>query len=305
MATCFRSFLLGSLMPLLVSGALLPAPQNITILSTNMKHFLVWSPLTALGEAVKYSVEFQGEYERDYANDSWIPIGECTGISATQCDITEDISATVPYNLRVRAALGTEVSRWATLNGLFNRVTTSLIPPMLNVMADGHHLLVELEHLGPAFEFLVRYWRKGQEDQVYEKVVRDSNTTVHLETMEAGAEYCVKAQTYVEAINRSSNFSQAQCVKATESKAFSVMFAPIFFVAFVVAVFILFLLAWKTCQLCQYSCCPNEGLPDTLKLTESPAGILNYRGEEAEKCDMSVHVQPPDELLRFWIHDAL
>ncbi|KAL8220228.1 UNVERIFIED_CONTAM: hypothetical protein K2H54_041037 [Gekko kuhli] len=185
------------------------------------------------------------------------------------------------------------------------RVPASLIPPMLTVMADGYHLLVELEHLGPAFEFLVLYWRKGQENQVYEKVVRDSNTTVHLETMEAGAEYCVKAQTYVEAINRSSNFSQVQCVTAADSKAFSVIFAPIFFIAFVVAVFILFLLAWKTCQVCQYSCCPNEGLPDTLKLTESPAGILNYRGEEAEKCDMSVHVQPPDELLRFWIHDAL
>lgn len=44
--------------------------------------------------------------------------------------------------------------------------TASLIPPMLTVMADGYHLLVELEHLGPAFEFLVLYWRKGQENQV-------------------------------------------------------------------------------------------------------------------------------------------
>lgn len=64
------------------------------------------------------------EYERDYGNDSWIPIAECTDVSVTQCDITEDISATVPYNLRVRASMGTEASLWATLNGFFNRVTS-------------------------------------------------------------------------------------------------------------------------------------------------------------------------------------
>lgn len=52
----FVSFLLG----LLGEDAPLPAPQNISILSTNMKHFLMWSPVTFQGETVRYSVEFQG-----------------------------------------------------------------------------------------------------------------------------------------------------------------------------------------------------------------------------------------------------
>uniref|UniRef100_A0A670JJX3 Interleukin 20 receptor subunit beta n=2 Tax=Podarcis muralis TaxID=64176 RepID=A0A670JJX3_PODMU len=304
MAICFRSFIF-SLMPLFVSGVLLPAPRNITILSTNMKHFLVWSPVMVPGAAVKYSVEFQGEYERDYANDSWIPIGECTGISVTQCDITEDISATVPYDLRVRAGVGTQASHWATLSSFFNRVTTSLIPPMLTVTADGYHLLVELERLGPAFEFWIYYWKKGQGHKVYRKVVKDSSTTLHMDTMEAGTEYCVKAQTYVEAINRSSNFSQVQCVRAEAGKAILVTFAPLFLVISVVTLLALLWVAWKTCQICQYSCCPNESLPDTLKVTESPARLLNYRGEETERCDESVQVLPPEELLRLWIHETL
>ncbi|XP_062996042.1 interleukin-20 receptor subunit beta [Elgaria multicarinata webbii] len=306
MAIRFLSFIIFSLMPLFVSGTLLPAPQNITILSTNMKHFLVWKPVILPKETVKYSVEFQGEYERDYGNDSWIPIGECTGISVTQCDITEDVSATVPYNLRVRAALGTQVSRWATLERLFNRITTSLVPPMLTVTADGYHLLVELERLGPAFEFWVFYWRKDQERKVHRKVVRDSSIAIHLETMEAGAEYCIRAQTYVEAINRSSNFSDVQCVTAGDSKAIWVTFAPLFLVVFVATVLVLLYIVWKICRICQYSCCPSVGLPDTLKLTESPARILNYKGEDMEKCDESVQVLGPEELLlHFWIHDTL
>lgn len=44
--------------------------------------------------------------------------------------------------------------------------TASLIPPMLTVTADGYHLLVELERLGPAFEFWIYYWKKGQGHKV-------------------------------------------------------------------------------------------------------------------------------------------
>uniref|UniRef100_A0A8D0GFT4 Interleukin 20 receptor subunit beta n=1 Tax=Sphenodon punctatus TaxID=8508 RepID=A0A8D0GFT4_SPHPU len=283
---------------LLAHEAFMPAPQNISIVSTNMKHFLTWSPVTVPGGAVRYSVEFQGEYERDYANNSWIPIGECSAIRATQCDITDDISATVPYNVRVRAVQGTQTSCWTTLNSLFNRITTSLTPPNLSAMADGHHLLVKLEHLGPAFEFWIFYWRKGQENWVRRVF---SSATVHLETMEAGTEYCIRAQAYVEAINRSSDFSETQCVKAA---VMSVTITLVLFAGFVVTVLTLPFLAWKICQICKYSCCPTVGMPDTLKL-EFPARLLNFRGEEEESCDMAVRVLPPEELLHLWIHEAL
>ncbi|ETE62030.1 Interleukin-20 receptor subunit beta [Ophiophagus hannah] len=216
MAICFLLMFCFIWMPFFASAALLTPPQNITILSTNMKHFLIWSPVAEIapGEVVKYSVEFQGEYERDYANDSWIPIAECTDVSVTQCDITEDISATVPYNLRVRASTGTQASLWATLSGFFNRVTNA--------------------------------------------------------------------------------------------KVILLTFAPLFLVIFCVAVLVLPFLAWKTCRICQYSFCPDEVLPDTLKLTASPAKILKEKGEEMEKYDESVQVLPSEDiLLHFWIHETL
>lgn len=49
--------------------------------------------------------------------------------------------------------------------------------------------------------------------QMQLKVVKEVSSVIHLDTMEAGPDYCVKAQTYVEAINRSSSFSQTQCVR--------------------------------------------------------------------------------------------
>uniref|UniRef100_A0A8B9PI35 Interleukin 20 receptor subunit beta n=1 Tax=Apteryx owenii TaxID=8824 RepID=A0A8B9PI35_APTOW len=294
--TFFFFLLLG----ILDEDALLSAPQNISIISTNMKHFLTWSPVTIQGETVRYSVEFQGEYEREYANESWIPICECSLITATVCNITEDISATVSYNLRVRADIGTRRSEWGTLKGFFNRITTYLTPPLMKIIADGYHLLVELEDMGPAFQFCVLYWKKGQESR--QKMVKEISSTLHLDTMEAGTDYCVKAQTYVEAINRSSNFSQMQCVRAQGNSKKGALALKSFPGVFAVAALTLPFLAWKTSKIFQYSCCPIVVLPDTLVIFLI---CLSLGSCEAEHCDLMVHVMPSEEVLRLWIQETL
>ncbi|KAK4813814.1 hypothetical protein QYF61_026418 [Mycteria americana] len=252
------------------------------------------------------------EYEREYANESWIPICECSLITATVCNITEDISATVAYNLRVRADVGARRSEWGTLKGFFNRITTSLTPPLMKVITDGYHLLVELEDMGPAFQFCVLYWKKGQESRMQQKVVKEVNSVVHLDTMEAGSDYCVKAQTYVEAINRSSSFSQTQC--SLRSFAASVFLggrsvwlvtALISSAGFAVAALTLPFLTWKTSKIFQYSCCPVAVLPETLKVSEAPTQLILCGSEAAEQCDLMVRVMPSEEVLQLWIQETL
>ncbi|NWW83530.1 I20RB protein, partial [Climacteris rufus] len=293
----FFFFFLG----ILGEEALLPAPQNISILSTNMKHFLTWNPVIIHGETVRYSVEFQGEYERDYANESWIPISECSLTTATLCNVTEDISAPVAYRLCVRAQVGATRSPWGALQGFFNRATTSLTPPLLKVVADGYHLLVELEDLGPACQFHVLYWQKGQDSKVQQKVMKEVSSVAHLDTMEAGAEYCVKAQTHVEAINRSSSFSPTQCVRAQGDTSMWLVTALASSAGFTVAALTLSFLAWRTSKIFQYSCCPVAVLPDTLKESEPPTQLILRGSEEAEQCDLMVVVMPSEEVLPLWI----
>ncbi|XP_017596790.1 PREDICTED: interleukin-20 receptor subunit beta isoform X2 [Corvus brachyrhynchos] len=270
-----------------------------------MKHFLTWSPVIVQGATVRYSVEFQGEYEREYANGSWIPISECSLTTATVCNITEDISATVAYKLRVRAELGATRSRWGTMKGFFNRVTTSLTPPLLRVLADGYHLLVELADMGPAFQFRVLYWKKGHESRVQQKVMKEVNSMVHLDTMEAGAEYCVKAQTHVEAINRSSSFSPTHCVRAQRDTSVWLVTALTSSAGFAVAALTLPFLTWNISKICQSPCCPVAVLPDTLKESEPPIQLILHGSEEAEKCDLMVVVMPSEEVLQLWIQKTL
>ncbi|XP_064133349.1 interleukin-20 receptor subunit beta isoform X1 [Loxodonta africana] len=178
-----------------------------------MKHLLTWSPVIVPEETIHYSVEYQGEYESLYLSHLWIPSHWCSPTKSTECDITDDITATVWYNLRVRATLGSQTSAWSTLEHPFNRNSTILTPPKIEVTKDGFHMVILLEDLGPQFEFYVAYWKSEPGTKEHVKVVKSGGIPVHLETMEPAARYCVKAQTFVKTIERHSAFSQAECIE--------------------------------------------------------------------------------------------
>uniref|UniRef100_A0A8C8AE03 Interleukin 20 receptor subunit beta n=1 Tax=Otus sunia TaxID=257818 RepID=A0A8C8AE03_9STRI len=127
------------------------------------------------------------------------------------------------------------------------------------------------------------------------------HSVVHLDTMEAGPDYCVKAQTYVEAINRSSSFSQTQCVRAQGVTSMWLVTALISSAGFAVAALTLTFLTWKTSKIFQYSCCPIAVLPDTLP----PTQLILRGSEEAEQCDLMVRVMPSEEVLRLWFQETL
>ncbi|KAL4823601.1 hypothetical protein H8958_005314 [Nasalis larvatus] len=289
-----------ALIPCLLTDevAILPAPQNLSVLSTNMKHLLMWSPVIVPGETVYYSVEYQGEYESLYASHIWIPSSWCSLTEGPECDVTDDITATVPYNLRVRATLGSQTSAWSILKHPFNRNSTILTPPGMEITKDGFHLVIELDDLGPQFEFLVAYWRREPGAEEHVKMVRSGGIPVHLETMEPGAAYCVKAQTFVKAIGRYSTFSQTECVEV-QGEAIPLVLALFAFVGFMLILVVMPLFVWKMGRLLQYSCCPVVVLPDTLKITNSPQKLISCRREEVDAC--ATAVMSPEELLRAWI----
>lgn len=278
--------------------AVLPAPQNLTVLSINMKHLLMWNAVAQLRETVLYSVEYQGEYESLYMSHIWIPSSQCSPTKGLECDITDDITATVPYNFRVRAMLGSQTSAWSTLERPFNRNSTVLIPPRMEVTEHGLHLVIKLEDLGPQFEFPVVYWSQEPGATEHIKVVKSGDSPVHLETMEPGAVYCVKARALVKAIGRHSAFSQTQCVEM-QGEALPLALALFTFVGFMLVLMVVLLSIWKMGQLLRYSCCPTVVLPDTLKITSSSQKLISSRKEEVDIC--AVAVLSSEHLFGVWI----
>ncbi|XP_052043507.1 interleukin-20 receptor subunit beta [Apodemus sylvaticus] len=278
--------------------SVLPAPQNFSIQSTNMKHFLMWNPVTQPGETIFYFVEYQGEYESLYMSHIWIPSSQCSPTKDLECDVTDDITATVPYNFRVMAMVGSQTSAWSNLEHPFNRNTTVLTPPRMEVAEHGLHLVIELEDLGPHFEFLVVYWRREPGAAEHVKVVRSGDIPVHLETMEPGAVYCVKAQALVKTIGRHSAFSQPICVEM-QGESLPLALALFAFVGFMLIPMAVLLSVWKMGQLLRYSCCPTVVLPDTLTITSSSQKLITCRKEEVDACALAV--PSSEQLFGVWI----
>lgn len=275
---------------------LLPAPQNLTVLSTNMKHLLTWSPVAQPRETVSYSVEYQGEYESQYK--IWIPSSQCSPTDRLECDVTDDIATTVPYNFRVRAMLGSQTSAWSTLEHPFNRNSTVLTPPRMKVTEHGLHLVIKLEDLGPQFEFLVVYSRMEPNATEHFKVVKSGGSPLHLGTMEPGAMYCVKAQARVNVIERHSAFSQTQCVEI-QGESLPLALALVAFVGFMLVLMVVLLFIWKMGQLLRYSCCPSVVLPDTLKITSLSQKLIGCKQEEVDTC--TVAPLSSEHLLGAWL----
>ncbi|XP_004588458.4 interleukin-20 receptor subunit beta [Ochotona princeps] len=284
---------------LLADGAfVLPAPSNLSVHSTNMKHLLIWSPVTFPGETVYYSVQYQGEYESLYMSHVWIPSSRCSLTESPQCDVTDDITATVPYSLRVRATLGSQTSAWSTLKHPFSRNSTILACPVVQLSKDGLQLVIELEDLGPHFEFLVTYWKREAGAEVHTKVLRSEGVPVHLTAMEPGATYCVKARTYVKAIRKHSAFSQPECI-AVQGEAAPLVLALFAFLGCMLILVVAPLSIWKIGRLLQYSCCPEVVLPDTLKITSSPQKLITCRREKVEAC--ATVLLSSKERFRAWL----
>ncbi|XP_048190942.1 interleukin-20 receptor subunit beta [Perognathus longimembris pacificus] len=300
--TSLFTWIFCALIPCLLMdpGARVPAPQNLSVHSANMNHRLTWSPVTVSGDAaVRYWVEYQGEYESLYMSHIWIPSRWCSPTPGPECDVTDDITATVPYGLRVRATAGPETSAWSALKQPFNRNSTRLTPPRMAVTKDGSHLVLELEDLGPQCEFFVVYWRNEPGAKEHAKVVRGAGLPVHLGAMEPGAAYCVKARTRVTVISRHSAFGQAQCVEA-QGEPLPLALALFAFLAFVLFLVALPFSVWKMGQLLRYSCCPMASLPDTLKITNPSRKLVACRREEeVDACVLAV--LSPEEVFGAWI----
>lgn len=253
----------------LISGSLadqytLPAPENISMVSINLKHFLHWDPVMGAGN-VTYSVQSQGEYESIYMDYYWHEPENCRNISAQRCNVTDEVFANVMYKFRVRSILGSQLSAWAELEPPFNRKTTLLTPPKVDLQVSGLNLVAHIEDYGPHFHFFVYYWQKGKKDDMKCKKTSSYNTSTFLEKAEEGKEYCAEVIAHASLINKNSSSSDTVCVQVKERKQ-SGLFTGLLCVFGVVLAFVPMAFAgWKAATVIRYFCCPDEEIPDVLK----------------------------------------
>uniref|UniRef100_A0A3B4DBA7 Fibronectin type-III domain-containing protein n=1 Tax=Pygocentrus nattereri TaxID=42514 RepID=A0A3B4DBA7_PYGNA len=207
-----------------VDATLLPAPENLSIHSVNMRHLLKWRPLQAACGTVHYSVKFQGEYETHMLNGSWVDAYDCQDIVRTECDLTLDLGSDSDYSIGVQAQCGGQTS-WTQLPSTFNRRNTVLVAPNMSVTVTGSLIQVGFSELLPLITINLHVWREGDEQSASSQVIRAQPYHFSFDTQQNGGTHCVRAEVLLEIINKSSS-TETHCFSVlSESQLHSVSYA--------------------------------------------------------------------------------
>ncbi|XP_061696455.1 cytokine receptor family member B16 isoform X3 [Syngnathoides biaculeatus] len=168
--------------------------------SVNMRHDLRWRPPRAqCSTPLRYSVQFQGEFEATVLNGTWLDSPECQDITRAHCDLSLDLGSDSDYNVSVRARCGSRISSRAQLVAPFNRKRTALTAPDVTASAAGDALLVSFDRAPPAASVEVEVWnRDDAREQVLAFEVSAEQKQLHVTDLRRGATYCVRARLLLE-----------------------------------------------------------------------------------------------------------
>ncbi|NWI58317.1 INAR1 protein, partial [Calyptomena viridis] len=230
---------------------------NLSVHALNMKFYLHWDNQSK--EPVSYNVQFLLGYlkhlHEDYSG-KWVSVPSCANVTSTRCHVSPAITTTGFYYLRVEARGGHNKSCLSSEVEVDPLKTNEIGPP--GVKLDSSETLLHIQISPPGgpedevmrnsydLSYRILYWKNSSNDEEGTKVKETKQTMATLEALAPGAVYCVRAQALSEAYNKSSAYSQQQCVQTPAEKTFSLIILATFmgalFVVLLVALPLVFLL---------------------------------------------------------------
>uniref|UniRef100_A0A3P9MJS9 Fibronectin type-III domain-containing protein n=1 Tax=Oryzias latipes TaxID=8090 RepID=A0A3P9MJS9_ORYLA len=250
----------------------LPAPNRVFVDSVNMRHILRWRPPQAVcNTTVLFSVQYQGEFELLVKNGTWMDVFDCQQIPFAHCDLSFEVGSDSDYDLQVRAQCGSEVSNWTKLGSPFNRRNTQLTVPEMTVKTAGDTLQVLMEEFPLSAAIRVTVWRKD-EQQKMEYSLTPEQPMLHIEALQEGKVYCVRAQLMLYSGVRSSS-TRPHCVLVTGPEILAWRTPTTVTVTLIIMLGLLFAVFWSVIH-CRPGSCKNflrkKSLPDSLNVKVIP-----------------------------------
>ncbi|NXQ64541.1 INAR1 protein, partial [Anthoscopus minutus] len=193
---------------------------NLSVLAVNMKFHLLWANQEE--QEVNYNVQYLHGYLKrlnDDYSDSWLSVPMCENITRTCCNFSSIITTPGFYYLRVQARRDSKscLSREVKVDPL---KTNEIGPPgvRLDLSDTSLHILItppggaENEVMRDYYDLSYRilYWKNSSEEEVRQKEVKQTIATVP--EVSPSTLYCVRVQAFSEPYNKSSAYSQQECI---------------------------------------------------------------------------------------------
>ncbi|KAM4905589.1 interferon alpha/beta receptor 1 isoform 2-T2 [Sylvia borin] len=197
---------------------------NLSVQALNMKFHLLWSNQES--QEVNYNVQylygFQKKLNDDYS-DKWRSVPECENITSTCCNFSSIITTTGFYYLRVLARAHNKscFSREIKVDPLKTR------GPENEAMRDNYDL-----------SYRILYWKNSsdKEEEVKQKEVKQ--TIAMVPDVSPSTLYCVKVQAFSEPYNKSSAYSQQECIHTPAGSRLPLIIFGIFMSALLVVLLV-------------------------------------------------------------------
>ncbi|NWZ43147.1 INAR1 protein, partial [Brachypodius atriceps] len=222
---------------------------NLSVLALNMKFQLLWN--NQGNQEVNYNVQylygFQKELNDDYS-DKWRSVPSCENITSTCCNFSSIITTTGFYYLRVQASKGHNQSCFFREIRVDPLKTNGIGPPGVRLDLSDTLLHILISPPGGAEDEIMRdhydlsyrilYWKNSsdKEEEVKQKEVKQTIATVP--DVSPSTLYCVKVQAFSEPYNKSSAYSQQQCIHTPAGTSLPLIIFAIFMGALLVVLLV-------------------------------------------------------------------
>ncbi|NXC92260.1 INAR1 protein, partial [Cercotrichas coryphoeus] len=183
----------------------------------------------------------------DYS-DKWLSVPRCENISSTWCNFSSIITNTAFYYLRVQARQGHNKSCLSREVKVDPLNTNGIGPPGVRLDLSDTLLHILISPPGGAEDEVMRdyydlsyrilYWKSSsdKEEEVQQKEVKQTIATVS--DVSPSSLYCVKVQAFSEPYNKSSAYSQQQCIHTPAGTPLPLMIFGIFMGALLVVLLV-------------------------------------------------------------------
>ncbi|XP_068035215.1 interferon alpha/beta receptor 1 isoform X2 [Anomalospiza imberbis] len=196
---------------------------NLSVLALNMKFHLLWTAHENqdVNYNVQYLLGFWKKLNDDYS-DKWLSVPRCENITSTWCNFSSIITPSGFYYLRVQAREGHNKSCFSREVRVDPLKTNGIGPPGVRLDLSDTLLHIVISPPGGAEEEVMRdhydlsyrilYWKNSSdmEEEVKQKEVKQTIATVP--DVSPSTLYCVKVQAFSEPYNKSSAYSQQECI---------------------------------------------------------------------------------------------
>ncbi|KAL9865783.1 interferon alpha/beta receptor 1 isoform 2-T2 [Geothlypis trichas] len=223
---------------------------NLSVLALNMEFHLLWSSQGSQ-DGVSYNVQYLFGYMKGLNDDysgKWLSVPRCENISSTWCNFSSIITGSGFYYLRVQARQGHNKSCFSREVKVDPLKTNGIGPPgvRLDLSDTLLHILISPPG-GDKFKFMrehydlsyrILYWRNSSDmkEEVKQKEVKQTIATVA--DVSPSSLYCVQVQAFSEPYNKSSAYSQQQCIHTPAGTPLALIIFGIFLVALVVVLLV-------------------------------------------------------------------